>query len=87
MSGVHFLVEYIAESGLFSHGVYTPSAEKCNVEHICFHSVRLLRDMIRPLATLSTATGNEVFGSVLISPALLIPPNKQTNKQVVASEP
>jgi hypothetical protein len=35
---------------------------------------------VRPLATLSTATGNEVFGSVLISPALLTPPNKQTNK-------
>jgi hypothetical protein len=32
------------------------------------------------LATLSTATGNEVFGSVLISPALLTPSNKQ-NKQ------
>ena len=23
---------------------YTPTAEKCDVEHICFHSVRLLRD-------------------------------------------
>jgi hypothetical protein len=32
----------------------------------------------RLLATLSTATGNEVFGSVLISPALLTP--HQTNK-------
>jgi hypothetical protein len=31
-------------TGLFSHGVYTPSAEKCDVEHVCFHSVRLLRD-------------------------------------------
>jgi hypothetical protein len=35
------------------------------------------------LATLSTATGKEVFGSVLVSPALLIPPNKQTNKQTL----
>jgi hypothetical protein len=28
----------------------------------------------------TSATGNEVLGSVLISPALLTPPNKQTNK-------
>jgi hypothetical protein len=40
---------------------------------------------IRPLATLSTATGNEIFGSVLISPALLTPPNKQTNKIIPSS--
>jgi hypothetical protein len=37
------------------------------------------------MATLSTATGNEVFGSVLISPALLTHkqtnPTKQTNIQ------
>jgi hypothetical protein len=32
-------------------------------------------------SSLSTVTGNEVFGSVLISPAF--PPNKQTNKQTV----
>jgi hypothetical protein len=31
------------------------------------------------LATLGTATGNEVFGSVLLSPAFLTPPNKRTN--------
>ena len=34
----------LQNTGLFSHGVYTPTAEKCDVEHICFHSVRLLRD-------------------------------------------
>jgi hypothetical protein len=33
------------------------------------------------LATLSTATGNEVLGNVLISPDLLTPPHKQTSKQ------
>jgi hypothetical protein len=39
-----FLVEYMQNTRPFSHGVHTPSAEKCDVEHICFHSVRLLRD-------------------------------------------
>jgi hypothetical protein len=29
----------------------------------------------------SNASGNEVLGSVPISPAILTPPNKQTNKQ------
>jgi hypothetical protein len=37
---------------------------------------------IRPLATLSTATGNEVLGSVLISPPLLTSPYKQKTKQL-----
>jgi hypothetical protein len=36
---------------------------------------------IRLLATLSTATGNAVFGSVLISPASLTPPNKQKTNE------
>jgi hypothetical protein len=33
----------LQNTGLFSHGVYTPTAEKCDAEHICFHSARLLR--------------------------------------------
>jgi hypothetical protein len=37
------------------------------------------------MATLGTATGNKVFGSVLISLALLTPPNKQTNKYQFAT--
>jgi hypothetical protein len=43
------------------------------------HCIKVGSQWIRLLATLSTVTGNEVFGSVLISPALLAPPNKQTN--------
>ncbi len=40
---MHFLVEHVAESrAIFPR--CTPTAEKCDVEHICFHSVRLLRD-------------------------------------------
>jgi hypothetical protein len=58
--------------GLFSHGVKTPFAEKCDVEHICFHSVRLLRDP--SFGYLEHSNWQQGFGSVLISPALLTPP-------------
>jgi hypothetical protein len=44
---------------------------------------RVREEQSRFTTTLSTATGNEVFGSVLISLALLTPPNKQTNKTEV----
>jgi hypothetical protein len=43
-NGCTSLWNTLQNTGLFSHGVYTPSAEKCDVEHVCFHSVRLLRD-------------------------------------------
>jgi hypothetical protein len=59
--------------------VKTPFAEKCDVEHICFHSVRLLRDP--SFGYPEHSNWQQGFGSVLISPALLTPPNKQTNKQ------
>jgi hypothetical protein len=65
-------------TGLFSHGVYTPTAEKCDVEHICLHSVRLLRDRSFGYPEHSNWQRGD---TVLISPALLTPPNKQTNKQ------
>ncbi len=48
MSGVHFLVKYIAEyRAIFPRCVFTIRREvlqKYDVEHICFHSVRPIRD-------------------------------------------
>jgi hypothetical protein len=82
MSGVHFLVENIAEyRAIFPRCVHQPPRSAM------WNTYAFTRSGygIRPLATLSTATGNEIFGSVLISPALLTPPNKQTNKIIPSS--
>jgi hypothetical protein len=54
------------------------NTEKCDVEHICFHSVRLIRDP--SFGYPEHSNWQRGFGSVLISPALLTPPNKQTSK-------
>jgi hypothetical protein len=63
MSGVHFFVEYIAEYGLFLHGVYTPIHREVR----CGTHMLSLGQALLWLGTLSTATGNEVFGSVLMN--------------------
>jgi hypothetical protein len=64
----------------------SPNREvRCGTEHMCFHSVRLFRDP--SFGYPEHSNWQRVFGSVLISPALLTPQtNKQTNKQTTQSQ-